>query len=29
MKNRISSKTNLVIKEAGVDADLTLKTEMQ
>jgi len=29
MQNRISSKTNLVIKEAGVDADLTLKTEMQ
>ena len=29
MKNRISNKTNLVIKEAGVDADLTLKTEMQ
>jgi len=29
MQNRISSKTNLVIKEAGIDADLTLKTEMQ
>ena len=29
MKNRISSKTNLVIKEAGVDADLTLKTEIK
>ena len=29
MQNRISNKTNLVIKEAGVDADLTLKTEMQ
>lgn len=29
LKNRINSKTNLVIKEAGVDADLTLKTEMQ
>ena len=29
MKNRISNKTKLVIKEAGVDADLTLKTEMQ
>ena len=29
MQNRISSKTNLVIKEAGVDANLTLKTEMQ
>ena len=29
MQNRINSKTNLVIKEAGIDADLTLKTEMQ
>tara|TARA_B100000287_G_scaffold433235_1_gene494476 strand:+ start:4750 stop:5790 length:1041 start_codon:yes stop_codon:yes gene_type:complete len=29
MKNRINTKTNIAIKEAGVDADLTLKTEMQ
>ena len=29
MQNRINNKTNIVIKEAGVDADLTLKTEMQ
>ena len=29
MQNRINTKTNLVIKEAGIDAELTLKTEMQ
>ncbi len=29
MRNRINTKTNIAIKEAGVDADLTLKTEMQ
>ena len=28
MQNRINTKTNIAIKEAGVDADLTLKTEM-
>ena len=29
MQNRINTKTNIAIKEAGVDADLTLKTEMK
>ena len=29
MRNRINTKTNIAIKEAGIDADLTLKTEMQ
>ncbi len=29
LKNRINSKMDKVIKEAGVDADLTLKTEIQ
>jgi len=29
MQNRINTKTNIAIKEAGVDGDLTLKTEMQ
>ena len=29
MNNRINTKTNIAVKEAGVDADLTLKTEMK
>lgn len=29
LKNRINSKMDKVVKEAGVDADLTLKTEIQ
>ena len=29
MNNRINTKTNIAVKEAGIDADLTLKTEMK